>query len=96
MLRINDVYGIRTDDNCCTLVRLRTITGENARGKAPKVENLGKVREEVVGYYGTLIQAIQAFFERATREEADASNASLDQLKEIWERNMSVIAALRV
>lgn len=90
MIRINASWGVRTDDNCCSLIRIRTV-GEGERGRAAKTENLGKEREQVVGYYANLVQSLQAFLDKASREEADTQSLVIGQLVQIWERNMELI-----
>lgn len=60
-IQLDPEWLIDCDDSSCQLIRLRTITGEGGRGKAVKAENIGKVREEGMGFYGRLDHALQAY-----------------------------------
>lgn len=63
-IKLDDEWLIDADEMSCNLIRLRTITGENTRGRAANPENIGKQREEVVGFYGTLAQACQGYLNK--------------------------------
>lgn len=63
-IKLDDEWVIDGDTLSVNLLRLRTITGDNARGRAANPENIGKQREEIVGFYGTIAQACQAYLNK--------------------------------
>lgn len=62
-LQLDPEWLIDCDDMSCQLIHLKTITAEGGgRGKhMVKAENIGKIREEGMGFYGRLDQALQAY-----------------------------------
>lgn len=67
-LDLNDDLFIKSDSVCFMLCR-KTVVQERdpkkgGRGKAPKPENVGQEREKVMGYYGSIRQALQAAVEK--------------------------------
>jgi hypothetical protein len=80
---LNDEYAVEYDGLCFQLLAKRVIKAreEGARGIAPKPENIGKTATSVVGYYGTLTQAIQAYLQKEIgKSEMDTFEAVMDYL----------------
>jgi hypothetical protein len=46
------------DGTCYTVSKRGVVTGESTRGRKAKPENIGKITENVLGYYPTLAQAL--------------------------------------
>jgi hypothetical protein len=80
MLRISDEYLIDADDVGVTLVRETVITGEGRGASRTKAENIGKSRQQPVGYYATVEQALQAYVRKATAEAVAVESATVEQL----------------
>ncbi len=70
------------DELSVNLVRLKTVSGENARGRAPNPENIGKEREQVVGFYGTIQQACVAYMNKRVQGSGATTAADLIALTE--------------
>jgi hypothetical protein len=64
---LDGVYFLRMEDLNVILGKKVTITGENARGKAPKAENIGQEREKTLGYFGQVVHALQYYCDRVGR-----------------------------
>jgi len=94
VIRINESWAIKTDDNCTMLMRVKIITGDRAV-RIVKPENIGKEREQVVGYYANIVQALEAFLEKASRSEVDEANGTIADLKAAWDRHMQEIRDVR-
>jgi hypothetical protein len=78
-LLLDPEWIIDCDNLSCNLIRLRTISAEGAAGRAPKEENIGKQREEIVGFYGTLQQAATAYLEKRVKgSTATTANEIID------------------
>lgn len=101
--QINPDWIVDCDDTSCQLIRLRTITGENARGKKPSPENIGKQREEGMGFYanleqalvhGYLIKRVQVAEPRGEGPGSDHA-AALQVIEEIRKARDEVMAALK-
>jgi flagellin-specific chaperone FliS len=94
VIRINESWAIKTEENCTMLMRARIVTGDRA-GQVVKPENIGKAREQVVGYYANIVQALEAFLEKASRSEVDEANGTIADLKAAWDLHMQEIRDVR-
>ena len=92
-LQIDPEWLIDADELSVNLVHLRTITGDNARGRAPKAENIGKQREEVVGFYGSIEQALRAYM--AKRAQGSDATTAEGLIKLLQEGEARVLAAVK-
>lgn len=82
-LLIDPEWLIDCDESSCQLIRLVTITGENARGRQAKPENIGKQREEGNGFYGTLEQALIGYlYKRLQGSQVSTAAEVLSHLRE--------------
>lgn len=99
--QIDPDWLIDCDDSSCQLIRLRTITGENARGKKPSPENIGKQREEGMGFYANLEQAlVHGYLVKSVQTSAAQGPGSdhaqaLAVIQEIRRAQEAVIVALK-
>lgn len=87
-IHLDPEWLIDGDENSVNLVRLRTVSGDNARGRAPKAENIGKQREEVVGFYGSVQQACVGYMSKRM-QGSDATTA--EQLIALCEAAVNAI-----
>ncbi len=87
-IHLDPEYLIDGDERSVNLIRLRTVTGDSARGRAPKAENIGTQREEVCGFYATLAQACEGYL-RYRVQGSDATTA--EQLIALTEAAVNVI-----
>ena len=106
--QIDPDWLVDCDGTSCQLIRLRTITGENARGKKPSAENIGKQREEGMGFYANLEQALAHGYLTKRVQEAELTGSpqaegpgsdharALQVIKEIRDAKDAVLAALKV
>ena len=76
-ITIDNEWVIESDPDCCQLIRLRVITGDSARGRAPKAENIGKTREEGYGFFGTFDQALRAYLFKSV--QASPAHATVQE-----------------
>lgn len=67
-LQLDPEWAIECDDSSCQLIRIRTITGDNNRGRQAKAENIGKTRDEGYGFYARLDQALQAYLMKSMQD----------------------------
>lgn len=87
-LQITPTWAIDWDGQCLTLIHLTVITGEGKGAKKTKAENIGKLRENLIGYYGTnLKQVLMAYVSRAALEGEGTVDVSgllnkLDQIED--------------
>ena len=87
-IRLDDEYFIDGDERSVNLVRVRTITGDSARGRAPKAENIGAQREEIAGFYATISQACQGYLRWRTQ---GSDSTTVDQLVALTEAAVNAI-----
>jgi hypothetical protein len=87
-IHLDNEWLLDGDELSVNLVRLRTVSGDNARGRAPNPENIGKVREEVVGFYGSMAQACQAYMNKRV-QGSDATTA--EQIISLVEQAVTAI-----
>lgn len=86
-LQITPTWAIDWDGQCLTLIHLTVITGEGKGAKKTKAENIGKLRENLIGYYGTnLKMVLMAYVSRAALEGEGTVDVSgllyrLDQIE---------------
>jgi len=86
-LQICPAWAVDWDSQCYTLIHLTVITGEGKGAKKVKAENIGKMRENLVGYYGSnLKQALMAYVTKAALEGDGVTDVSgllykLDQIE---------------
>lgn len=73
-----DRFVLDGDGHNLTLYEKRLIVG-NGRGKEPKPENVGKEREVVLGYYGTLQGALKSLVSRLSL--GDPTITTVEQLE---------------
>lgn len=92
-IQLDSEWLIDCDEVSCNLVRLVTITGDNARGRQPKAENIGKQREDVVAFCGTMEQACQAFLNKKTQTSGVTTAQEL--LSMLREATAAVVAATK-
>ena len=64
MIRIDDDYSVRVDDACYTLVRTQ-------------ITKKGKKSEKAVGYYNSLVGALERYWREKVREGLKNSSTSL-------------------
>jgi hypothetical protein len=66
IINLDEHWFIDADEVSCALTERRVITAkeEGAKGKAPKAENIGKIREVQQGFFGTITQACQAYLNK--------------------------------
>lgn len=87
-LQLDPSWAIDWDGQCYTLIHFTVITGEGKGAKKTKAENIGKLRENLCGYYGSnLRQVIGAYVSKAALEGDGTADISklidkLDQLDE--------------
>ncbi len=74
-IQLDPEWLVDCDEMSCQLIRLRTVTGDNARGRAAKTENIGKQREETVGSYGCYQHACEAYLKKRV-QGSDSTTAS--------------------
>lgn len=99
--QIDPNWLVDCDDSSCQLLRLTVITGENARGKKPLPENLGKTREEGMGFYANLEQAlVHGYLAKSVQMNTPQGPGSdhaqaLQVLLEIRKAQETVLAAMK-
>ncbi|MFA6132404.1 MAG: hypothetical protein WC869_00155 [Phycisphaerae bacterium] len=68
-LQIDPNWAIDWDGQCLTLIHFTVITGEGKGAKKTKAENIGKMRENLLGYYGSnLKQVLMAYVTKSVLE----------------------------
>ncbi len=96
-IQIDPEWLVDCDETCCQLIRLVTITGNNARGKQPKPENIGKIREEGNGFYGSLEQAIQGYLKKRLQgSECSTAEQILAHLRQSEQAVRELVAQLQM
>ena len=79
MIRLNDTYGIEVDDLSYTLVKISI----NKSGK-----HIGEESKKPLGYYRTLVQALESFCRKTTSDELQKGDMTLTEaLKRIQKTN---------
>lgn len=76
-------YSLNFDGRCITLIHKTVITGEGRGAHLIKKENIGKVREVELGYYGRIDQALSAYISYAAASANPDAKAILVKLDEI-------------
>lgn len=71
------------DGRCITLIHKTVITGEGRGSHLIKKENIGKVREVDLGYYGRIDHALMAYVSYAAASANPDTKAILTKLDEI-------------
>ena len=94
-LRLNDEYLIDCDEQSVQLIRERTITGDNARGRKPSADKIGQKREEGMGFYATIEQACLAFMQKSVQGIPEEAGGVQDVVGAIRDAEAHVIAAIR-
>lgn len=89
-LQLDPEWAIECDDSSCQLIRIRTITGDNVRGKQAKAENIGKTRDEGMGFYGRLDHALQAYI--AKKVQSQEGNKTAAELGTYMHQCMQYVA----
>lgn len=90
-LRIGN-YGIHSDSTCFTFVKYVVITGQKTKGREAKKENIGKEREQAIGYYAKMQDALKAWLQQ---ELLDSDEMSLEQLVEFIDELDSKIEGIK-
>ena len=72
-LEMDENYVIEGDGDCLKLVRKTIISGESTQGSKPKPENVGKPRESVEAFYGSLDQACEGYLHRVVGGKGTAT-----------------------
>lgn len=87
-LQICPKWAIDWDGQCLTLIHFTVITGEGKGASKTKAENIGKLRENLIGYYGSnLRQVLMAYVSRAALEGDGVTDVAglltrLDQIED--------------
>lgn len=87
-LQICPNWAIDWDGQCYTLIHFTVITGEGKGAKKTKAENIGKMRENLLGYYGSnLKQVLFAYVSKAALEGDGTTDVAglmhkLDQIED--------------
>ncbi len=81
-IQLDPEWLIDGDALSVNLIQLKTVTGDNAKGRAPKPENIGKIREETFGFYGTVQQACLAYLKARQNGSACTTAEELIALTE--------------
>ena len=76
ILILDDNWYIDADTTSVALTEKRVITGDNARGIAPKAENVGKTRDVQHGFYGSVAQACQGYLNKGVASMPGMLNAT--------------------
>lgn len=82
-LPLDNEWLVDCDEASCQLIRLVMITGESTRGRQAKPENIGKMREEGNGFFGTLDQALMGYlYKRAQGSTATTATELLANIRQ--------------
>lgn len=78
IIPLDPTWFLDCDDKSVTLCERRLISGDGARGKQPKAENIGKERVEQHGFYGSVAHACEGYLKKSPMSgEAIATAAML-------------------
>jgi hypothetical protein len=70
---MDENYVIEGDGDCLKLVKKTIISDDPSRGAKPKPENIGKTREVVEAFYGSLDQACEGYLHRVVGGKGTAT-----------------------
>jgi len=81
-ITLDETYCIDFDGNCFQLLEKKVITGEGRGAKKVKAENIGQTREQCLGYYGKLSDALMGYMKQEIHAE---SLETMEMIMEFFE-----------
>lgn len=87
-INIDPEFVVEGDEGCLKLIRVKTITGDNTRGKKANPDKIGTTRDEVLGFYACWEHVLSGYLQKFSAESDATSVKELLAVIKTAEQNI--------